>query len=216
MNIYQKLQEARVLLQKMELKKTGNNKFAGYKYFELGDYLPAIQVIFNEVGLCGIVTFDSEMAYLTIYEFDGDGKIMITSPMSTALLKGSHPIQNLGAVQTYLRRYLWQSAMEIVEHDAIDASTGKESLQVQSSNGQAKAEIEPNKPPLLPNMVKAWNNAKAAYKRDGNFDSILQRYSLSTADKTLLMKECDSADNHEVIDDYDDVPINWIDDKELI
>ncbi len=122
MNIYAKLQKARVLLQKMELKKTGNNKFAGYKYFELGDYLPAIQVIFSEVGLCGIVTFDNDMAYLTIHEFDGEGKVMITSPMSTATLKGSHPIQCLGAVQTYLRRYLWQSAMEIVEHDAIDAT----------------------------------------------------------------------------------------------
>jgi hypothetical protein len=211
MNIYQKLQEARVLLQKMELKKTGNNKFAGYKYFELGDYLPAIQVIFNEVGLCGIVTFDNEMAYLTIYEFDGEGKIIITSPMSTALLKGSHPIQNLGAVQTYLRRYLWQSAMEIVEHDAIDASTGKESLQVEPEKKiTPKKEVEPNKPPLLPNMVKAWNNAKAAYKRDGNFDSILQRYSLSTADKTLLMQECDSADTDGDMDDYDDdVPFRW-------
>jgi hypothetical protein len=207
MNIYQKLQEARVLLQKMDIKKTGINKFsgAGYKYFELSDYLPAIQIIFNEVGLCGIVTFDSEMAYLTIHEFDGEGKIIITSPMSTALLKGSHPIQNLGAVQTYLRRYLWQSAMEIVEHDAIDASTGKESLQV-----PPKTEIEPNKPPLMPNMVKAWANAKAAYKRDGNFDSILQRYSLSTADKAQLMQECDSVDTNGDIDDYDDdVPFRW-------
>jgi hypothetical protein len=27
-------------------------------------------------------------------------------------------------VQTYLRRYLWTNAFEIVEHDAIDASAG--------------------------------------------------------------------------------------------
>jgi hypothetical protein len=99
-------------------------------------------------------------------------------------------------------------------HVDDEEPTGKERLQVEPE--PQKPEIEPNKPPLLPNMVKAWTNAKAAYKRDGNFYSILQRYSLSAADKTLLMQECDSADNHEVIDDYDDVPINWIDDKELI
>ena len=45
--------------------------------------------------------------------------------MSEAALKGCHAVQNLGAVQTYLRRYLWTTALEIVEHDAIDATTGK-------------------------------------------------------------------------------------------
>jgi hypothetical protein len=42
--------------------------------------------------------------------------------MADANLKGCHPIQNLGAVETYTRRYLWVSAMEIVEHDALDSS----------------------------------------------------------------------------------------------
>ena len=45
--------------------------------------------------------------------------------MSSAALKGCHEVQNLGAVQTYLRRYLWVAALEIVEHDALDATTGK-------------------------------------------------------------------------------------------
>jgi hypothetical protein len=42
--------------------------------------------------------------------------------MADANLKGCYPIQNLGAVETYTRRYLWVSAMEIVEHDALDSS----------------------------------------------------------------------------------------------
>jgi len=40
--------------------------------------------------------------------------------MSTASLKGCHEVQNLGAVQTYIRRYLWVCALEIVESDAIE------------------------------------------------------------------------------------------------
>ena len=51
---------------------------------------------------------------------------MFTSPMSSASLKGCHDVQNLGAVQTYLRRYLWTNAFEIVEHDALDAVMGKD------------------------------------------------------------------------------------------
>jgi hypothetical protein len=44
--------------------------------------------------------------------------------MGSAALKGCHEVQNIGAVETYQRRYLWVTAMEIVEHDALDATTG--------------------------------------------------------------------------------------------
>lgn len=124
--IYKKLQEARIRLQATPLNKSGRNDFAKYDYFELGDYLPQIQAIFNDLGLTGIISFNTVLAELTIYEHEGDGIIRITSPMSSAALKGCHDVQNLGAVQTYQRRYLWQSALEICEHDALDATTGKE------------------------------------------------------------------------------------------
>lgn len=124
MSVYKKLQQARLMLQNTKLTKSGKNKFAGYEYFELGDFLPQIQKICAEVGLCGVVSFNNEMAYLTIYDVDSEGFTTFTSPMSSAALKGCHDVQNLGAVQTYLRRYLWTNAFEIVEHDALDATTG--------------------------------------------------------------------------------------------
>lgn len=132
MNVYKKLQQARLKLQQAPLKKSGKNKFAGYEYFELADFLPTIQTIFAEVGLCGTVSFGTELATLTIVDVDATEEnkpnfVIFSSPMSTAELKGCHAIQNLGAVQTYLRRYLWVAAMEIVEHDALDATTGSDS-----------------------------------------------------------------------------------------
>jgi hypothetical protein len=48
--------------------------------------------------------------------------------MGSAALKGCHEIQNIGACETYCRRYLWVAALEIVEHDALDATTGKDEL----------------------------------------------------------------------------------------
>ena len=124
MSVYKKLQQARMLLQNTKLTKSGKNKFAGYEYFELGDFLPAIQKICNDVGLCGVVSFNEQMAYLQINDVEDGTSVMFTSPMSSASLKGCHDVQNLGAVQTYLRRYLWTNAFEIVEHDALDATTG--------------------------------------------------------------------------------------------
>jgi hypothetical protein len=120
--VHKKLMQARIMLQNAPLKKSGHNKFAGYSYFELGDFIPTINAIFNEIGLCGVVSYDTEIASLTITDTDDGTSLVITSPMDDANLKGCHPIQNLGAVETYTRRYLWVTAMEIVEHDALDSS----------------------------------------------------------------------------------------------
>jgi hypothetical protein len=113
---------ARCRLQAIEMKKSGLNKFAGYSYFELGDFIPHIQALFNEIGLCGVVSFSTEYATLCITDVDDGTQIVVTSPMAEANLKGAHPIQNLGAVESYQRRYLWMTAMEIVEHDIIDSA----------------------------------------------------------------------------------------------
>jgi len=121
-----KLMKARIALQGMELKKTGENKFAGYKYFELGDFLPQTMELFFELGVASVVSFESDYARLCITDLEDGTSITITSPMAEANLKGAHPIQNLGAVMSYQRRYLWLAAMEIVEHDIIDASDGAE------------------------------------------------------------------------------------------
>lgn len=126
MNVYQKLNAARDQFHSQKLKKSGHNKFANYYYFELGDFIiPALQ-IFHEVGLTSIISFGTENAVMQIVNTENpEEAVIITSPMSTAALKGCHEVQNLGAVQTYLRRYLWVAALEIVEHDALDATTGR-------------------------------------------------------------------------------------------
>lgn len=126
MSVHKKLMAARIELQGTELKKSGLNKFAGYSYFELGDFLPVIQSIFNRLGLCGVVSYTKDYAELAITDVEDGTMITISSPMAEANLKGTHPIQNLGAVETYQRRYLWMTALEIVEHDILDASTGYE------------------------------------------------------------------------------------------
>ncbi len=126
MSVHKKLMEARFKLLSTEMKKSGLNKFAGYSYFELGDFIPHIQQIFYEVGLCGVVSFDAIQATLCITDTEDGSQIVVTSPMAEANLKGAHPIQNLGAVESYQRRYLWMTAMEIVEHDIIDAAPAAE------------------------------------------------------------------------------------------
>lgn len=126
MNIYEKIQTAKVELQKADIKKSGHSKFAGYRYFELSDFLPKINEIFLDLKLFSRIEFSAEMATLEVIDAEKpEDKVAFTSPMASANLKGCHEIQNLGAVQTYQRRYLYTMALDVAESDALEATTGK-------------------------------------------------------------------------------------------
>jgi hypothetical protein len=120
MSVFKQLQKARTMFLSTDIKKSGKNSYVGYEYFELGDFIPAIHKIFDEVGLCGVVRFTNDTASLTVY--GDEGSIEFTSPMVFAENSKGQAIQNLGSTHTYMRRYLWLMAMEIVEHDSVDAA----------------------------------------------------------------------------------------------
>lgn len=149
-NIYSKMQKARCEFQEKPLKKSGHNKFAGYHYFELGDFLPTINALLEKYNLCSHMDFGKEVATLTIINSENpEEKLEFKSPMSEATLKGCHAVQNLGAVQTYLRRYLWVNAFEIVESDGLDATSGKVDV-----NGPSKTKANVNANKIEKLMVK--------------------------------------------------------------
>lgn len=121
LNIYQKIQKARVDLQNKDLKKTGYNKYSNYKYFELGDFLPHINDICNEIGLYTEFSYEEKLATLTIYNTENlEEKRIWTTPVEVATLKGCSTIQNIGGTQSFARRYLYMMAFEIAETDVID------------------------------------------------------------------------------------------------
>jgi hypothetical protein len=121
-NVFRKLQTCRVELQNMELKKSGHNKFAGYRYFELSDLLPAINTLFQTYDLCYSLEFGKDMATLYITDQNDMSFIKFCCPMEPAVLKGCMPVQNLGAQLTYISRYLLVLALAVSESDIVDAS----------------------------------------------------------------------------------------------
>ena len=131
MNALKKLQKVRFELTQKTLKKSGNNKFAGYSYFELGDFLPHVHQMFNDVGLCAVFNIDAEKAGLSIFDTDGDTSVEFFTPTVMASNPKGQAIQNLGSTHTYLRRYLWVMALELVESDEVDAGEPKVEKQVE-------------------------------------------------------------------------------------
>ena len=129
MNIYEKLLKARCVLQEKKLKKSGENSYSGFTYFELADFLPITNQIFSDIGLCPQFCLKDDLAVLTIYDTECENKIEFTTPTANAQLKGCTDIQSLGAVHTYLKRYLYLNALEIVESDALDPLVGSDKIE---------------------------------------------------------------------------------------
>lgn len=116
-----KLTKARVLISKANLKKTGSNDFAKYRYYQLEDFLPEVMKVCEEVGLCPVATYGTETTSLSVYDTEiEDSYIRFYCDSVKALVRGAVDVQNEGARQTYLRRYLYMTAFEIAEEDTVE------------------------------------------------------------------------------------------------
>ena len=125
MSVFKKLQWARSIIAKENIKKSGKNEYANFSYFELTDFMPIVNQVFDEAGLCGVFSFpeDKNIATLTIYDCEPDYMgIVFSTPLVMAVNPKGQAIQSLGSTHTYLRRYLWLMALELCESDAIDSS----------------------------------------------------------------------------------------------
>lgn len=137
MNIYKRLQECRVLLQNTGVKKSGKNGHLGFSYYALDDFIGVVNKLFLDHDLFSafniVTTADGvREAELVIYYQPEDSKevqsIRFTSPIADAGLKGSTAIQSLGAVHTYMRRYLYLNALEIAEPELLDYLSGSDEI----------------------------------------------------------------------------------------
>lgn len=123
--IFEKLQKARIELQNKKLKKSGKNSYSGFTYYELADFLPQVNQIFYDLKLCSNFSIEDRQAKLTVTDWEDKTSEVFTSPIEDLELKGCSKVQALGGVHTYLKRYLYLNALEIVESDMLDAKAGK-------------------------------------------------------------------------------------------
>lgn len=143
MNVFVKLCLAREMFLNSNVKKTGVNRYAEFKYFTLEDIIPVKQQIFKELGLVDRITFSQTNAVLTLYNTDNpEDSIIFTSPTAEDESLIKNPIQKLGAVETYVRRYLYMLMLDIVESDTVDAVAGK----ADSETGKSTQPKKTNKP----------------------------------------------------------------------
>ena len=133
-NLNESIINIRVKLQNAGLKKSGKNKSADSKYFELSDFLPKLNELMLEENINDNFKIEDGIAKLILIKgtevqeytipfvlFDTpcfkrenrDGEIYE--------VKSMQDIQYLGALNTYYKRYLYLNAFGITDGDVINS-----------------------------------------------------------------------------------------------
>jgi hypothetical protein len=140
MNVFEKLQTIRCELQDMNLKKSGRavvgkDERGGKvyrEYYELSDFMPQANKLMQKHKAATTLTFGQDLAVLTFINSEApEERIEFTSPMSTAALGNCHPVQNLGAVETFIKRYLATHCFDVMEFDPLEAANAPREPQKQ-------------------------------------------------------------------------------------
>jgi hypothetical protein len=172
MNVYEKLAEARLKIAEKGMKKNGKNSFAGYTYFELSDILPAVNAVNKELNLLSVFSFADKVATLCVINGEKPEEVITFefaySP-DGASLKGCHKVQNDGAVQTYVKRYLYQNAYEIAEGDALESTMNPNEVTKNVSKPKKKSFAE-----VMADLMKTNKNAVLFVLGDNGFEDASQ------------------------------------------
>jgi hypothetical protein len=123
-----------------KIEKTGKNTFQNFNFFELKDFLPRLIQFMNEEEINDQFTIENNEAILILnYKEEKNTYkipfVMFDTPLNKAGKESMQPIQYLGALNTYYKRYLYLNAFSIAENDVIDAMEQTESKTKNSSKG---------------------------------------------------------------------------------
>lgn len=142
MNLNESIIKIRVELQNAKIKKTGKNKFAGFEYFELSDFLPKLNELMQQEGINDIIYIKDNLATLELvkgeerniytipfmlfetpltFKKDRSGNYMKDSNNEYIQVASMQDIQYLGALNTYYKRYLYLNAFGITDGEIIDS-----------------------------------------------------------------------------------------------
>ena len=122
-SIYRRMANVREQFLAEGIKKTGKNMTLKSRYFDLNDIVPVAQPLFFANGLFPKLDVLQDMCVLSIVDMDDDTKrIDFTAPLEHWQGNAAvTPVQALGANLSYMRRYMYQIALDVVEADEMES-----------------------------------------------------------------------------------------------
>lgn len=170
-NLNESIISIRVKLQNAKLKKSGKNKYAGFDYFELADFLPKLNelmleekvndrfsIINNEDGTMTaslLLIKGNENQVYTMPFVLFDTPVNIKENVNTGEVrevKSMQDIQYLGALNTYYKRYLYLNAFGITDGEVID-SMNNDDVTAKKTTSKKVAKASPKQIELIQGLV---------------------------------------------------------------
>lgn len=196
LNLNESIIKVRVELQKTKLKKSGKNKFAGFDYYELSDFLPKLNELMSQYNINDKFTIETDTSIGTDYailtlikgEEKQDYKIpfkIFETPINTKVndktgevkqVKSMQDIQYLGALNTYYKRYLYLNAFGITDGEVIDAMPNDE----ETPNPSEPKKVSTATPKQIELLTK--------YYKDENLAKLLQANGISKLEELSVQK----------------------------
>ncbi len=154
-NLNESIISIRVKLQNAKLKKSGKNKYAGFDYFELADFLPKLNELMLEEGINDRYRIEEGYSILELvkgeekqeytipfklfetpltYKKDKNGNFIKSKEGEYIQVPSMQDIQYLGALNTYYKRYLYLNAFGITDGEVIDSMNNNELLEKDTTN----------------------------------------------------------------------------------
>ena len=175
--------DIRVKLQNSKIKKSGKNKYAGFEYYELKDFLPKLNELMKEEKINDVFSIEQEVATLTLIK--GEEKQKYTIPFTlfdTPLNKNGSPsmqdIQYLGALNTYYKRYLYLNAFGITDGEIIDSMDNSE-LKDNKKVVKTKEELK---------IQKSQIEIISRFYKEENLEKLLKNNNLKKLEDMSLVK----------------------------
>lgn len=131
LNLNESIIKIRVKLQNSKIKKSGKNKFAGFEYYELGDFLPKLNELMLEENINDLFTIENDEVKLVLMKGEEKQEYkmpfrIFETPLTKDGKQSMQDIQYLGALNTYYKRYLYLNAFGITDGEVIDTMNSEE------------------------------------------------------------------------------------------
>lgn len=131
LNLNKSIIKIRVKLQNSKIKKSGKNKFAGFEYYELGDFLPKLNELMLEENINDLFTIENDEVKLVLMKGEEKQEYkmpfrIFETPLTKDGKQSMQDIQYLGALNTYYKRYLYLNAFGITDGEVIDSMNSEE------------------------------------------------------------------------------------------
>lgn len=195
-NIYLKIAELRSKIKNSSLRKSGFNKFANFDYYELGDFLPLTIDFEKELGLLSMFSCNSERADLIVVNCENTNeKVIFTTHVKEADMKGVIEIQKAGAENTYAKRYVYLNYLNLTEPDQVDRLDQSVSAKTPTTTTKKATSKEKQTPQVATKGVEAEKTSATPRKlkeREQMIDALEKWENQEIKDKLLAFFKTNS------------------------